>query len=162
MGRPLIDLTGQRFGQLRVVERDKTAGRHVKWVCACDCGATSSTYTNYLLKGLTRSCGHLRAEAKTIHGHKTRGEKASPTYYSWKSMKWRCTNTAPKDWKHYGGRGIGVCERWVNSFEMFLADMGERPEGHTLDRIDNDKGYEPGNCRWATPAQQRNNRRDNK
>lgn len=162
MGRPLTDLTGQTFGHLTVLRRAPDAGRHVKWVCQCSCGNTSSTYTNYLLKGLTRSCGHLRAEVKTVHGHKTRSEKASPTYYSWKSMKWRCANTAPKDWKYYGGRGIAVCERWANSFEAFLADMGERPPGKTLDRIDNDKGYEPGNCRWATTSEQRLNRRDSK
>ena len=138
MGRPLTDLTGQRFGHLTVTERDTSAGRHVKWLCLCDCGKTSSTYTNYLLKGITRSCGHLRAEAKTVHGHKTRADKASPTYRSWKSMKWRCANTAPKDWKHYGARGIAVCPRWASSFEAFLADMGERPAGKTLDRIDND------------------------
>ena len=95
-----------------------------------------------------------------MHGHKTRADKASPTYRSWKSMKWRCANTAPKDWKHYGARGIAVCPRWASSFEAFLADMGERPAGKTLDRIDNDKGYEPGNCRWATASEQRRNRRD--
>jgi hypothetical protein len=94
------------------------------------------------------------------HGHARKG-KQTGTYLSWKEMKKRCANPNQKYWKNYGGRGIRVCDRWLNSFENFLADMGERPEGTSIDRYPNNDGnYEPGNCRWATRKQQRANRRD--
>lgn len=92
------------------------------------------------------------------HGHK-RGPYASPTYRSWIAAKTRCSNPNRDDWQDYGGRGITMCPQWAGSFKVFLADMGERPEGTSLDRIDTNGNYEPGNCRWATPLEQRHNRR---
>jgi len=94
---------------------------------------------------------------KFKHGY---GSSANPTYMSWQAMKARCSNTNTSYYKDYGGRGIAVCAEWSNDFGQFLKDMGERPEGRTLDRIDNDKGYEPGNCRWATNLEQAHNKRD--
>lgn len=91
------------------------------------------------------------------HGHSSRGAR-TPTYYSWRAMRARCKYACVRDYRLYGGRGIRVCERWED-FVNFLADMGERPEGATLDRIDGDSNYEPSNCRWATPLEQRHNRR---
>ncbi|WP_199570603.1 hypothetical protein [Streptomyces murinus] len=123
--------------------------------CRCDCGNDHSL----LFKewGRTQSCGCLRnersAERLTRHGH-----KSSPLYASWAQMIQRCTNPDHKQWANYGGRGITVCERWLD-FPNFLADMGERPAGLTLDRIDNNRSYEPGNCRWADVSTQNSNRR---
>lgn len=115
-----------------------------------------------LRKGTSRSCGCLQKEMaseRRTHGH-SRGKhwNGTPTYLSWRAMKVRCTYAKHQGWKNYGGRGIKVCDRWLNSFENFLADMKERPKGTTLDRYpDNNGNYEPGNCRWATPKQQRHN-----
>ncbi len=99
-------------------------------------------------------------EAKTVHGHaRKRGERqGTRTYHTWAGMIQRCTNTKDRNWKDYGGRGITVCDQWFD-FSSFLADMGERPEGTSIDRIDNDGNYEPSNCRWATPSVQMQNRR---
>lgn len=92
----------------------------------------------------------------------TKGLRRSPTHGSWRAMIRRCTDPTNKRWKYYGGRGVTVCDEWLASFDAFLADMGERPEGKTLDRIDPNGNYEPGNCRWATAVEQRHNRRDSR
>ena len=106
-----------------------------------------------MLNGFTKSCGCLKREANRTHGHTSRTGN-TPTYDSWKAMKFRCLNPKARFYRLYGGRGIKICDRWLHSFENFLEDMGERPAGLTLDRRDSNGNYEPQNCRWATPAEQ--------
>jgi hypothetical protein len=136
-----------------------------RWNCRCDCGNEIETNKPNVTSGGTRSCGCLNIEMtierETVHGH-CRGGKSSREYSSWQAMHTRCTNPNDKNYKHYGGRGIIVCERW-NSFECFLSDLGPKPSvKHEIDRIDNDGHYEPGNCRWTTRVEQQNNKRTNR
>lgn len=167
------DLTGRRFGRLVVLSQDLSSRYAMKpqryWVCLCDCGNQRTIEGGSLKAGHSQSCGCLRKEVVSqrmagvqnglIHGHApTRTKPQSPTYCSWRAMWVRCTNPNDRYYHLYGGRGIKVCDRWKD-FLNFLADLGERPEGCTLDRVNNDLGYEPSNCRWANPTQQTQNRR---
>lgn len=172
LGSLPIDLTGRKFGRLTVrALLPKDGGPERKWSCLCDCGNEYVTRGVNLRRGHATSCGCKQAEIRTEfktrwvkHGQRrgrSVGEKESPTYASWYSMRRRCAAKTGKYFEWYGARGITVCERW-STFENFLADMGVRPDGKTLDRIDVNKGYESTNCRWATPREQRNNRRDTK
>jgi hypothetical protein len=160
---PIKDLSGQKFGRLTAVAPDRTATGKVAWICKCDCGREHKVSAANLAsaKG-TKSCGCLASEAaaernrsRTSHGL----TKTKP-YTAWLSMKTRCLSPESQSYARYGARGITVCDEWVNSFEAFLRDVGNPPSVlHSLDRIDNNKGYFPGNCRWATPAEQSANRR---
>jgi hypothetical protein len=144
---------GQKYGKLLAIKR---IGR--KWLCCCECGVKIIINTSVLLR--IRSCG---CTSQQCHGHaRNRTGKTTLTYNSWQSMKKRCLNPKAKSYANYGGRGITIHQEWIDSFHAFLRDMGERPEGTTLDRIKNDGNYEPGNCRWATSSQQNRNQRRQK
>ena len=159
--RSTLDLVAKRFTRLLVIARvgtDKYGS--ALWKCVCDCGSECVINAGSLMSRNTKSCGCLPHDRWRKHGHNTK-EGPSATYRSWVSMTSRCTNPKHNSWEDYGGRGIRVCERWrgEHGFENFLADLGERPEGHTLDRIDVNGNYEPSNCRWATYSEQRRNQR---
>ena len=144
-------MIGERFGMLTVVEEVTADGRS-RLSCRCDCGATTTVDRGNARAGRTTSCG--------CRVRKLRGKWNTPAYRSWKAMRERCCVPTSKDYPLYGARGVRVHERWADDFLAFLADMGERPEGTTLDRINVDGNYEPGNCRWATPIQQSANRKN--
>lgn len=160
------NLIGMIFGRLTVIRRSDDG---IRWHCQCACGNTNDSISGNLRYGKSKSCGCLQRElaanlcrkSKYTHGHAA-GKKPTREYRTWVTMNQRCYNESSPDYPNYGGRGITVCERWRESFQNFLDDMGNRPAGKSLDRFPNKNGnYEPSNCRWATHLQQNWNRRTN-
>jgi hypothetical protein len=167
----LKDLTGQTFGRLRVVGRGADCvspkGKHVtRFECVCDCGNAVLVAAGKLLRGRTKSCGCFRSDNARIQ-ETTHGEASTSIYNTWKHAKSRCCNPGNRYYEGYGGRGITMYEPWLSSYQSFASwirdNLGPRPSpDHSLDRIDNDGNYEPGNLRWATDVQQQRNRRSTK
>lgn len=158
MGRKGIIQVGKKFGDWTVLRRGKAPQT---WVCQCSCGNARAIPNGNLTSGKSTSCGCKKGAkitaAKIRHGHNRAG-MATPEYRTWAGVKRRCLNPHDRAYKAYGGSGITICKAWADSFAQFLQDMGAKPSPkHTIDRIDNNKGYEQGNCRWATPEQQWNN-----
>ena len=158
------DLTGQRFGRLTVIEAAGMRHRCIQWKCRCECGNIVVIDGTSLRRGRSKSCGCLSKEL-FIERNTTHNMTGTPIHHTWSDMKQRCTNPKHNSYSRYGGRGITVCDEWLNSFQTFydyvskLEHFGE--EGYSIDRIDNNGNYEPGNIRWATDAQQRHNQRSN-
>ena len=158
-----LTMVGQTFGRLVVLgcpSRDKHGTAF--FPCRCECGASALVRGDHLRSGRTQSCSCLQRERLSVR-NKVHGLRAHPLYYTWKGMKQRCYDSSHKHYQGYGGRGITVHPAWVDSLKAFIAyiekELGPRPEGHTLDRINNDGNYEPGNLRWASAQQQADNRR---
>ena len=156
--RPTLgDLTGQKFGQLTAIVRAENSRAHHRYECLCECGNTATVMAQDLSRGHTQSCGCLARFNSQTHGG-----RYMPEYKVWSGMLTRCRNSNQNSFRHYGGRGVTVCERWLD-FSNFISDMGHRPSAqHQLDRINNDGDYEPSNCKWSTPIEQANNKRSNR
>lgn len=160
-----VNLVGQKFGRLTVTKfSHKTKAYHKYWNCICDCRKEIVVSGPHLVSGHTRSCGCWSKEnPHTLKHGCSRSKKRASEYSIWRNMISRCHNQKSLSYKRYGGIGIAVCKEWRESFERFLSDMGFKNEpGLSIDRIDNNKGYEPNNCRWATKSQQARNRKTNK
>lgn len=155
-----VDLINKQFGLLTVLSEhiERTNDGKVKWVCICSCGNKLITSGGNLRTGDTKSCGCMPNKGTTTHGLSKTVE-----YHIWKGLKQRCYNPKAQHYEDYGGRGITVCHNWLNSFDIFLSDMGDMPtKKHSIDRIDNDGNYEPGNCKWSTKKEQGCNKRNNR
>lgn len=156
----VIDLTGKSFGRLTVMSFDCVVDGNAKWNCSCACGALVTIHACSLKRGASKSCGCLKneltAKVNFIHGESDKTKE----FRAWSNMLNRCSNVNCKEYHYYGGRGITVCNRWRISYQNFLSDMGRAPsKKHSIDRVDNNKNYEPLNCKWSTNKEQANNKR---
>jgi len=153
------DLLGRKFEKLTIISIFKQPP-NTQYLCKCDCGNEKIAFRRYLLHGQTISCGCIRKSSPHLF-KKTHGLIKTKAYQSWQAMKNRCLNKNNKFFKNWGGRGITICNKWLESFENFFEDMGDRPKGMSLERIDNNKGYYKDNCKWIPKENQSKNRRGN-
>lgn len=159
-----IDITGKTINSWSVRQRVKKTKGRTHWLCTCKCGMDAIVDSNHLIGGKSKqckTCHNKQAVLKRPLKHGGCKIKNSGAYISWISMKTRCLNANSGHWKNYGERGINICPTWENDFLQFYLDMGERPKGHTLERIDNQREYSKQNCKWATPKEQSQNKRNN-
>ncbi len=156
MARPRKEVVGKRFGRL-IVKSGFQDGKRYRLNCICDCGKETSPRMDSVLSGLCISCGCM-VNAFNRNGATIDGKKQTAEYRTWVKMRSRCNDPNDKAYHRYGGRGIKVCDRW-SKFVNFISDMGERPDGHSIERINNDQGYSPENCKWATHIEQSRNKR---
>jgi hypothetical protein len=161
MSPRMKDITGMTFNRWTVLHIDKEWEKKDKrWICKCECGTIKPVFAMVLKSGNSTSCGCARSEMAKIRAT-THGMTNSREQRTWNSMIQRCTNVNHVAFHNYGGRGITICPEWRNDFMSFFKDMGARPEGKSIDRIDNEKGYFKDNCKWSTEVEQKNNRQDN-
>lgn len=167
MSRKAIDLTGQQFGRLTIIERAPSRAGKTRWRCKCECGEVRDVLTMHLRSGSSRSCGCFGREQSALdwkkrgmsRARRKHGLSHSREWNAWSNAKRRCYDPTNSRFRYYGARGIGMCQEWRNNFAAFFAHIGPCPPGYSLDRVNNDGNYEPGNVRWATRAQQAQNKR---